>query len=90
MIPQWRQEDGNTEIRQLALLCLIRHNIPLNRSAYEFCDHVVTEGYLNNIQDNKDGLQLHGGDVVSFASSLLMTHFHQWQSHEEKVNKKIN
>ena len=88
MIPSFRQDDGNTEMRQLALMCLIRHNINLNRSAYEFCDHVVTEGLLDNIQDEgEEGLRRHGGDIVSLASEKLMTHYHRWQDMHEETNR---
>jgi|TARA_B100002019_G_scaffold226824_1_gene199895 hypothetical protein len=90
MIPSFRQDDGNTELRQLALLCLIHHNIPLNRSAYEFCDHCVTAGYLNNISTDEEGIRRHGGDLVSFASEKLMKHFHTWQNHEKDINQKNN
>ena len=86
MIPGYRMDDGMTELRKLALLCLIHHNITLNKSAYEFCDHVVTEGYLNNIETNEEGMQRHGGDIVSFASEKLMKHFHTWQDTHEKNN----
>jgi|TARA_B100002052_G_C15862343_1_gene590708 hypothetical protein len=86
MIPGYRMDDGMTEQRKLALLCLIHHNITLNKSAYEFCDHVVTEGYLNNIETNEEGMQRHGGDIVSFASEKLMKHFHTWQDTHEKNN----
>ena len=54
MIPGYRMDDGMTEQRKLALLCLIHHNITLNKSAYEFCDHVVTEGYLINLETNEE------------------------------------
>tara|TARA_R100000329_G_scaffold134807_1_gene114944 strand:+ start:198 stop:473 length:276 start_codon:yes stop_codon:yes gene_type:complete len=91
MIPGYRMDDGMTEQRKLALLCLIHHNITLNKSAYEFCDHVVTEGYLNNIETNEEGMQRHGGDIVSFASEKLMKHFHAWQdTHEKNNNTKSN
>ena len=68
MIPEYRMDDGMTEQRKLALLCLIHHNISINKSAYEFCDHVVAEGYLNNIETYEEGMQRHGGDIVSVAS----------------------
>ena len=45
MIPEYRIDDDKVETRRLALMCLIHHNIiDINKSAYEFCDYVVTEG----------------------------------------------
>lgn len=91
MIPEYRMDDGMTEQRKLALLCLIHHNISINKSAYEFCDHVVAEGYLNNIETNEEGMQRHGGDIVSFASEKLMKHYHTWQDthdNKQKSNQK--
>ena len=51
MIPEYRIDDDKVETRRLALMCLIHHNIDINKSAYEFCDYVVTEGFLDNIQE---------------------------------------
>ena len=88
MIPEYRMDDGMTEQRKLALLCLIHHNISINKSAYEFCDHVVTEGLLDNIQEEgEEGLRRHGGDIVSLASEKLMTHYHRWQDMHEETNR---
>ena len=50
MIPEYRIDDDKVETRRLALMCLIHHNIDINKSAYEFCDYVVTEGLLDNIE----------------------------------------
>ena len=73
-------------------MCLIHHNIDINKSAYEFCDYVVTEGLLDNIQEEgEEGLRRHGGDIVSLASEKLMTHFHTWQDthdNKQKSNQK--
>ena len=91
MIPEYRIDDDMVETRRLALMCLIHHNIDINKSAYEFCDYVVTEGYLDNIQENEEGMQRHGGDIVSLASEKLMTHFHRWQDmHENKESNQKN
>ena len=52
---------------------------------------MVAEGYLNNIETNEEGMQRHGGDIVSFASEKLMKHFHKWQDthdNKQKSNQK--
>tara|TARA_Y100000401_G_C8125879_1_gene127614 strand:+ start:107 stop:391 length:285 start_codon:yes stop_codon:yes gene_type:complete len=92
MIPEYRIDDDKVETRRLALMCLIHHNIDINKSAYEFCDYVVTEGLLDNIEEEgEEGLRRHGGDIVSLASEKLMTHFHTWQDthdNKQKSNQK--
>ena len=92
MIPEYRIDDDNQETRRLCLMCLIHHNIDINTSAYKFCDHVVTEGLLDNIQEEgEEGLRRHGGDIVSLASEKLMTHYHKWQDmHENKESNQKN
>ena len=89
MIPEYRIDDDKVETRRLALMCLIHHNIDINKSAYEFCDYAVTEGLRDNWQEEygEAGLRRHGGDIVSLASEKLMTHFHRWQDmHEKNIN----
>ena len=90
MNEDWRYDDGKLHERQIALLCLIRNKIDINREAYEFCNYFVSNGLFNGelpTEDNlmEDRLKQFGGDVSAMVSEKLMKEFSKWQILNERT-----
>ncbi len=96
MIEDWRYDDGKMHERQLALMCLIKHKIDINREAYEFCNYFVSNGLFQGelpTEDDmmEDRLKKHDGDVIQMVSAKVLKEFSNWQMLNEKPpNNKEN
>ena len=90
MNEDWRYDDGKLHERQIALMCLIRNKIDINREAYEFCNYFVSNGLFNGelpTEDNlmEDRLKQFGGDVSAMVSEKLMKRgLSKWQILNER------
>ncbi len=54
----WRYKDENFQQRAYLLTSLVRNNIQLTSSAYQFCDHVIKKGWSPIFDDHECDRQI--------------------------------
>jgi len=95
MIEDWRYNESKMDQRKVCLLCLIDEGFEINRSAYEFCHTMVSQGALESIaptEDNDflaDEIRQFKGDYMAYAKSKVLTEWKSWRQVNEKrtINK---